>query len=298
MNRSLPHAELLSGGRPIPADGTAETFEACARELYERAQAAWPSFRLEPSDFLPYVRERLPKAWSLAALRRIRAADLYLACACARGTPAALLAFETQHLGRLTRQLSASGFDAQVATEVQQTLRERLLVAPPGKLPRIASYAGLADLSAWVRTSALRLAVELQRGGVPPGVSLEEVALEVEASADSPEMAVLRQQYGDRFRQAFSTGLAELTVRERNVLRQYFIDELTIDQLGGLYGIHRATAARWVASARQKLAQQTRKQLMASMQISPSETSRVIRMVRSSLNLSVRRYLGARAEPE
>jgi len=51
------------------------------------------------------------------------------------------------------------------------------------------------------------------------------------------------------------------------MLRQYHIDELTIDELGRLYQVNRATAARWVIAARTTLLDATRTRLAAPVAI-------------------------------
>jgi RNA polymerase sigma-70 factor (ECF subfamily) len=98
----------------------------------------------------------------------------------------------------------------------------------------------------------------------------------------------MRARYAPQVRSSFAHAMTELTPRQRNVLRQYHIDGLTIDQLAVLYKINRATAARWVAGARLALVTATRDRLVAELALEPHEVDSVIRLVRSQLSLSVR----------
>lgn len=98
----------------------------------------------------------------------------------------------------------------------------------------------------------------------------------------------MRERYRDQVKQAFAAAFAELAQRERNVLRQYHIDGLTIDQLANLYQVNRATTARWVAGARLSVITRTRRQLVDRFGIAAAEVDSIIRLVRSHLDVSVR----------
>ena len=81
--------------------------------------------------------------------------------------------------------------------------------------------------------------------------------------------------------------------RERTLLKQQIVDGLGIDELGALYEVHRATAARWVAAAREKLLLRTRRAFMVRVRISSDECESIMRMVRSQLDVSLHRRLAA-----
>ena len=115
----------------------------------------------------------------------------------------------------------------------------------------------------------------------------DEIAALPAAVAD-PELELLRARYAEQVRRAFATAFRELTERERNVLRQYHIDGLTIDQLAALYQVNRATTARWVAGARLSVVAKTRAQLVDQFGIAATDVDSIIRIVRSQLALSVR----------
>ena len=69
------------------------------------------------------------------------------------------------------------------------------------------------------------------------------------------------------------------------------IDELSIDKLGALYRVHRATAARWVASARRALVDATRDQMITRLGVDSVELDSIIRLVRSQLEISIHEQL-------
>jgi len=80
------------------------------------------------------------------------------------------------------------------------------------------------------------------------------------------------------------------------VLRLHLLDGLNIDRIGQLHDVHRATAARWLASAREALAKDTQRILQARLQVSRSEFESLLRLVRSDLDVSLCRIL-AEDEP-
>lgn len=64
-------------------------------ELHRQACATWPEVELDAHVFASYVESRLPAGLAIAeAAGQMRTDDLYLACACSRGDPRAIAAFE------------------------------------------------------------------------------------------------------------------------------------------------------------------------------------------------------------
>ena len=62
-----------------------------ASDLHDKARAAWPGVEVPRDLFAQWVEARVPPDISVSG---VRAADLYLACACAQGNRAAIATFE------------------------------------------------------------------------------------------------------------------------------------------------------------------------------------------------------------
>ena len=92
----------------------------------------------------------------------------------------------------------------------------------------------------------------------------------------APELVTMRGAYGQAFTQALSSAFGKLEVPERTLLRQYFLDGLTIDVLAELYQIHRATAARRVAAARERLVDSVRAKLKEVLGIGDHSVDEII----------------------
>ena len=72
------------------------------------------------------------------------------------------------------------------------------------------------------------------------------------------------------------------------------LDGLTIDEIAPMYGVHRATAARWIASAKQDVLARTRKQLMTELHLDAGEVDSLIRLVQSRIELTDESLLRSR----
>jgi RNA polymerase sigma-70 factor (ECF subfamily) len=251
------------------------------RDQLATAEARWPT--------LPPARPELLAALCAgldaepARILERRAADVHLALACARGEPAALRAFEQHALGPLPATLARQRPSPSELDDVRQHLRTHLLVATPPHPPRIVQYAGDADLGAWIRVIATRALLDRRRASD----THRPRPLDEAAAAGDPVLAGLRAAYREHFRAAFRQAVAELPARARTVLRLQLLDNLTLAEIGAVFGVHEATASRWAAAARRDLAAASRAALRARLDASPEELESALRLVGSQLDASV-----------
>jgi RNA polymerase sigma-70 factor (ECF subfamily) len=227
----------------------------------------------------------------LPALEALRADDLYLAVGCASGDATSIAYLEREQLGgargALLRLLGATDAD-----DGLQTLRMKLLVGRDGAPPKIAEYAGRGNLAGWIKVVAVRIALSVLRTKRPEwDADTDDALLELPLPA-SGEPDPMRARYGAAFKSAFQAALAALSPRERLLLRLQFVDDLSVDRIGALYGVHRATAARWVARARDSLFDGTTKRLAAALGLAEEQLSSIIDAVRSHVDVSLLRVLG------
>jgi RNA polymerase sigma-70 factor (ECF subfamily) len=287
VNRTTLGERLLRG-RPQLADPdlTAPQLEAALGEIVEAAQRAWPAVGLPVEAFLAHVGERLTgDSPLLRALRRLHTADLYLACACARGDARAFAAFEDHCLRRLGPALHKIDARPDVIDDIKQHIRGTVLVGIAGRA-QIVDFSGRGDLRGWVHVIAVHLALQQrQRARREIGAEDDEL-LERIASPGDLELDHAKQLYRREFKQAFQDALRALTDRERTLLRQHYIDGLTVDELGALYRVHRSTAARMVARSRLAVLEATRAQMMAQLDIQSEQLDSILQMIRSQIEFS------------
>lgn len=217
-----------------------------------------------------------------------RLPELALALGSARGSRKALDAMDRLLAVELPGALSRLRMAASEIDEIGSVVREKLFVARPGGAPKILEYAGKGALVGWLRAVIVRAGIDHRRkqGAEPEAAGDGEPLMAATAASDDPELENIRARYAEPFREAFRDALRSLDVDERNVLRLYAIEGLNIDQIGALYGVHRATIARWIQSARVKLVDETRKLLTQRLQIDRSEFDSLVRLCRSRIDLA------------
>jgi RNA polymerase sigma-70 factor (ECF subfamily) len=193
-------------------------------------------------------------------------------------------AFERTCLADIDDVLARMRVPLAIADDAKQILRRRLFVGDAGRGPRIVDYAGRGGLSRWVRASAVRIALRLIRQAGRQGASVDRSVLEALSDpAQDPELDFLKRTYGGEFEVALRAAFEGLAARDRNLLRYHFGKGLSIDELGGLYRVHRATAARRLERVNAALARVTRDRLAEQLGLSRAEVSSVLRLIRSQI---------------
>jgi RNA polymerase sigma-70 factor, ECF subfamily len=229
----------------------------------------------------------------------LRPSDLYLASACARGVPAALERFEQlfgAEIGRTAQRFERTGLPAD---DLVQLLRAKLFTVPdasrtPEARPRIAMYTGQGFLQNWLRVTTTRTFIDCGRvNPESPEVPIrnELVSVLPEPKGD-PELQLLKREHVTHFKASFAEAVAALDSADRLLLKQHLVERLTIDQLGALYHLHRASAARRIAKARDALLVATRIALARRLGVPPERLASVLELVASRLEASIERLLG------
>jgi RNA polymerase sigma-70 factor (ECF subfamily) len=255
------------------------------RAVVQAARAAWPEVGFEDDAFMDFLRATPLR---LAAASVANAGDLVLAFACARGDDAAVRIVEREYLGRLAALLPMRHRDD--AAEIVQVLRERMLVPEPGKHARIESYTGSGAMQSWLRVAAVRVALNLQRSKRRE-VPLDEDRVLAERASGDLEIDDLKRRYRAEFRAAFTGGLQALAPRDRTLLRQHYLDGLTMEAIGALHRVHRITVVRWMDGARTALGRETRRELSTRLRIDHVELESILRLIESQMDVSIRAFL-------
>jgi RNA polymerase sigma-70 factor (ECF subfamily) len=262
------------------------------RDALAKARSRWPRIVVDDEVFVPYLEARLTSGSASLAIEGVHVADLYLACACVLADPAALAELHAMHAPAIRAQVAR--IEPDHADDLAQRILARLLVGEDGDLPRLSTYAGRSALTAWLKVVATREALMHRRRAPDPGVAADDDLHDAVADAhDDPELHLMRERWRDDFRRAFEDALAGLDPGSRTLLRYQLVDRLTIDELARIENVHRATAARRLAKAREHLLRETRRNLAVRMNVPRAELESAFALVRSQLEVSVRRLLGA-----
>ena len=225
------------------------------------------------------------------AVARLALPDVYLVTAVLAGNRAAVHAFEKLVRDETTRAVARLGKNAPAAEDVVQELLFKLLVRQDDQqTAKLSAFGGHGALHAWIRVAAVRTAISLTRRKQENLVDDEALAA-VADDTDDQALAFLKSSYRAEFKRAFEATLAEMPRRARTLLRLQIIDHLTLEEIGAFYQVSRATGARWLADARASLVTGTQKRLVASLSISSTELSELMKLVASSLYSTLPRLL-------
>jgi len=280
--------QQLSAASGLAASSTAAALSAW-ESLLATARASWPRVKLDEEQLVTFIGERLAGSDLVAAIAAAPAADLAIAAACAAQEPTAHAAFDAV-LTEVDAAGSATGAERDQIEEVKQLLRLQLLVAKDGKPPGIAGYRGRGPLRGWVRITATRELIRHKKKRTRE-VSFSQSLEKYLTSGVDPALEALKAEYRTEFALALNEAIEDLTPEDRTLLRQAIVDDMSIDAIGAAFGVHRATAARWLTRARAAMVSATHTRLAARLKLPVEQIESVIRLVQSKLDASVIRYL-------
>ncbi|HUQ04087.1 MAG TPA: hypothetical protein VM261_16425 [Kofleriaceae bacterium] len=257
---------------------------------YQAGRAAFPDVVVDEARFGAEVLRRLGEHATRERLERLSADHVYLAIACGDGDETAMRRLDTEFLG----EVDACGarlraLPAQTA-DVRAHVRRVLLVSEPGRPAATTSYSGTGDLRGYIRVIATRELIRvINKGRREVGVADE--MLDALSPAQDPELVYLRDHYREDVDAAMRAALLGLAEQPRAILRYSLIEGWSIDKIGTLYGVHRATAARWVTAAREELGEAIRAEVARRLSISVDDVASIVRLVQSRIDVSLARML-------
>jgi RNA polymerase sigma factor (sigma-70 family) len=185
--------------------------------------------------------------------------ELALACACSAGNEAAWEHFVAKYRPELHRAARAIAGDAR-GRELADSIYAELfgLRESEGFRRSLFDYFhGRSKLSTWLYAIlAQRHVDEIRRGRKeeslddPPGDERAGPAIELKSiRSDDPE----RERYLAIMQAAVTSAIETLAAQDRLHLAYYYVEELTLAEIGKLIGEHEATASRKLESARRKV---------------------------------------------
>ena len=201
-----------------------------------------------------------------AYLKSLHLEDLALACACGEGNEKAweffIAHFRQDLRNAASAMLRASGrADDARAEELADSLYAELYgvrSSADGRRKSLFEYFhGRSKLSTWLRAVLAQKQVDMFRTSGRT-VSLEgelegEAPRELAGRTESVPVDPHREMFIWRFDRALSTALAGLTPRERMILACYYVDQLTLAEIGRLLSEHESTVSRQLERMRRAL---------------------------------------------
>lgn len=295
--------QLIAAAAPDVRDGLRgiSDLEEQLTEAIAFARQTWPDIAVTDEEFVGYVAERVSVDHKGAVNVPLRLAeDLYLACACARGDEAAIVAFQARYELNYRSVFDRMGLTS-VSDDLAQSLLHRLFIQEENRRPAIMGFGGRGALGKWIKVLAAREGHRYLERDKPR--SKRTVQRDPEQIANAmgkidPEVDRLKEGYRAQFKEAFEAAFVELPERERNLFRLQYLDGLNLDKMAAVYNVGRATVARWRTKARQRLLELTRAKLAGELGATNEDVESIMRFIDSQLDVSLTRLLRADRPPE
>jgi RNA polymerase sigma-70 factor (ECF subfamily) len=259
--------------------------------LHGAAQAAYPEHVVDATTFAGELARRLGELATPEQVLAVRADHLLLAIAGCTGDEAALRRLDAELVPVVAAAAARLSALPHQVDDVRSHVRRVLFASEPGRPAALQEFSGRGDLRSYVRVIATRELVRVINQGRRGLAVLDEAVLNLASPTDDPALAYLRERYRSDVDAAMRAALIGLADEERALLRYSLIDGWTVDRIGALYGVHRATAARRVAAARAAFATAIRSELAGRLAIPDDEVDSIIRLVQSRIDASIERLL-------
>lgn len=294
-----PPSDLVAVFRAHAKSGIAlpeaDELERLLRSAHETASASWPGVVLHPEEYARYLAEKLSEGQRgvplSQLLERIHHGELYLACACAKGVPEALVIFEREYMAKLPGLLATLPRDD--VQDACQKLSQSLLVRPPGGSPGIGAYTGRGTLMNWLRVAVVRSA---SRPSGPKNMvpidSVPELIEPLLAAGVTPEMELIKRDWREAFEPCLRDALAALADDEKTLLRFHLYEGLSTVAMARIYGVSQPTISRRIQGVRQKVREATRQRLKERLEISSHDLDSHLAAMDSQIDISISKLFG------
>ncbi|HEY4179315.1 MAG TPA: hypothetical protein VGM90_20870 [Kofleriaceae bacterium] len=264
-----------------------------ADEAYTRGAAAWPGLMASHAEFEAIgerCRERMAASGERPGWDAVNASDVFLVAALKDGRPEAHATFDRAILEPSRSALARLGLSPAGVDDVLAELRSKLVVADGDELP-IAKQTGEGNLVALVRVMAVRAGINRQKRE-KRYTSEDRDALEQLLGTHSPAGALLTEEAKTLLRRVIAAAVATLGERDQTLLKLHLYHRMSIDDLGRTYGVHRATAARWLAKIHDAIDAETRKALAEELRTESDHLRSVMDAARTGLTSAFAQALG------
>ncbi|MBO6936336.1 MAG: sigma-70 family RNA polymerase sigma factor [Deltaproteobacteria bacterium] len=284
-------ALLALAGSTLHSIDRAVLAEVLEAEL-EAARQAWPDLELDEPAFVRFLGERVPDGDDPAAtVGRLRVPDLALAFACLAEDPKGLAIFEREIMPAVAKAVARLDGAPTFVDEVSATVRVKLLVGTEERPAALSAYLGSGPLTSFAQVVATREALSRKRKKSKEEPVDRDSLLQLPLEDFDPELDQIRRQVEPTFRDAFREALAALEPRERTILRLYLVEGVGSATIGKMYGVHRATVARWVADAREAVFSATKKRMMKELHLGSESFTSLMGKVSTQLDVTLSSFL-------
>lgn len=271
----------------VPLDLTPEDLDGVLCRLLVIAEQSWPDLGLSPVLFVKHIAQCVRGQRALGeSLATLHVSDLYLACACSHCLPRAIVLLDKHFICHARAWVSRIQAGSSFSDEVSQTLREKLLVSTAKGQTKIAEYSGRGPLLSWLRVSALRVAIDLHRKTHPlKNTNNDEQSEQFLRIAPSAEVEYIKARYQGLLGDALREALMSLSDEEHNLVRLYYTDGLSMEQVAALFGVNRSTIKRRLDDTCSRLLKEIKRCLRQHIQLTSGQLHSLVNQLLSRFEM-------------
>ncbi|KAF0250117.1 MAG: RNA polymerase sigma-70 factor ECF subfamily [bacterium] len=194
-------------------------------------------------------------------LMQLNSQELCFAIACAQGDESAWDEFMRDYrsfLQAVARQLTRNETQAEELVEIAWSELYGLREVEGKRISKFSAYSGKGSLKGWLRAVLFQLSVDRHRRQgryVQPQEENDLERLAAPVIHASEKKTDLSERYQIATHKALAQAITSLEPRMKIILNYYYYDNLTLKQIGQIFGVHEATASRWVVRIQQDIRQ-------------------------------------------
>ena len=266
----------------------------------KRCRRRYPTVQLSDDIYQARVEEILSAPLPRDPLKTIHCEDLFLAIACSKGDRIAWEHFADDYLPMLRQFALRACGNSSEAEDLAQEVTAKLL----NEKNRLAGYNGRGSLAGWLRVTVAHAAIDRFRRTMRESsldALQESGAAVLQDDRHDEREDTLDSRWGRIIEEIADDCLRRFPPRDRLLLSLYYLQGVPLKSIAARYGVHEATAYRWIDTVRRQIRKQVERDLRKRHRLNPEEIQSLWRWVSpSSLAESVggRDAPGSGGEPE
>jgi RNA polymerase sigma-70 factor len=238
-------------------------------------------------------------------IQSLNSDDLCMAIACANGDDAAWEDFYRDYRSfmiSIARSVTQDGTAAELLAD--STFAELYGLRESGgtRVSKFSFYSGRGSLRGWLRAVVFQLSADLYRKTGRFVQTEEAEDLEHMAAAPAAQAAIETDLVGEQYHSAVGSALRKaidsLETRERLLLAYYYYDEMTLREIGKLFGVHEATVCRWLAKIQKRTRKLIEKGLARDHHFNRTQVTEALQLAAERLDVNLGDYLVKSVQPE
>jgi RNA polymerase sigma-70 factor len=235
-------------------------------------------------------------------LESLNLEDLCLAAACAKGDETAWEDFFREYRSYLISIARSVTQDAGSAEQLADSTFGELygLRESAGtRVSKFSFYSGRGSLRGWLRAVVLQLSADSHRKSSRFVQTEEPEDLDRIASAAVPkarpaaETEFIGRGYRTAVAEALKQAVNQIEPRERLLLSHYYYDEMTMREIGRVFGVHEATICRWLTKVQTRVRKLVEKGLARDHRFNRRQVQEAVEFAAESADINIGEFLFA-----